>query len=94
MPICRQTVRDRQTETDRQKQREKGSQFYFHFPGVTYESTLDHMRPVIERGIKVWLQALRDLDRDGKLAQWNWNTRLSCSDRQLKKWSGGQMMFE
>ncbi|KAK7112851.1 hypothetical protein V1264_012235 [Littorina saxatilis] len=62
--------------------------------GVTYESSLEHMRPVVERGIKVWLKAVQNLERDGKAGQWNWDTKLSCGDRQLKKWPGGDMMFD
>ena len=69
-------------------------QTLLNFAGVTSDSTLDHMRPVIERGIRVWLQAMQNLDRDGKLAQWDWNTRLSCGNRHLKKWPGGQVLYE
>ncbi|XP_076458545.1 uncharacterized protein LOC143292240 [Babylonia areolata] len=62
--------------------------------GVTYDKGVEHMAPVIQRGTRVWLQALQDMQRDGRAAGWNWQTRLSCHDGQLRKWTGGDLLFE
>ncbi|XP_076442925.1 uncharacterized protein LOC143281574 [Babylonia areolata] len=62
---------------------------------VTYESQVSDMREVVTRGIKVWLQALVDMDRDGQFQKdWQWDTKLACQQAHLNKWPGGQLLFE
>ncbi|KAL8583930.1 hypothetical protein ACOMHN_040663 [Nucella lapillus] len=62
--------------------------------GVRYNSGLEHMTAVIRRGIRVWLEAIQNLQKDQRLAQWNWQTKLSCEDGRLKKWIGGDLLYE
>jgi hypothetical protein len=52
------------------------------------------MRGVIERGIKVFIQALKNMEDDGVLPQWQWDTDLSCEDRSIKRWKGGELLYE
>ncbi|KAL8565900.1 hypothetical protein ACOMHN_036826 [Nucella lapillus] len=68
---------------------------------VTYDSQVSDMRAVIQRAIRVWLQAMVDMDRAGQLtAHWPWDTQLACTQHpyrhkhRLQKWRGGELLFQ
>ncbi|KAK7489093.1 hypothetical protein BaRGS_00019607, partial [Batillaria attramentaria] len=61
---------------------------------VSYKTSGKDMQPVIQRAIKVWMTALSDMERAQQSATWQWDTQLSCSELHLKKWAGGELLFD
>ena len=62
---------------------------------MTYHSAKADMEAVIERGVKVWMRALQDMEAAGDAERWHWRTQLACRGSQpIKRWPGGQLLYE